>query len=67
MSFEALYHSNSSIVYIVGQLEKGQEGTPHFQFFVHLNKRVRLAHFKKWNKCIHAKVADEPLGAIAYV
>ena len=52
---------------MIGQLEQGESGTPHFQFVLHLHKRVRLTFFKKWNKDVAAYPAGEPKGAITYV
>lgn len=33
--------------YVVGQLEKGEEGTPHIQYFLNFKEPVRLAQLKK--------------------
>lgn len=35
------------VLYVTGQLEKGEEGTPHLQYFVHYEKNQRLAGLKK--------------------
>lgn len=32
------FYKNSGAVYVCGQLEKGEEGTPHIQFFVNFKK-----------------------------
>lgn len=39
---------NQSARYIVWQLEKGANGTPHYQGYVELAKPARLAAMKKW-------------------
>lgn len=39
--------------YTVGQLEKGEEGTPHIQFFMNFEQSVRAAVFKRYDKNIH--------------
>lgn len=36
-----------------GQLEKGEEGTPHIQFFMNFENSARSAIFKKYDKRIH--------------
>jgi len=33
--------------YVCGQLEKGEEGTPHIQFFVNCKKPTRISALKK--------------------
>lgn len=67
ISFEALYQQRQDkIKYMVGQLEKGQNNTPHFQFFVQLASPARLSFFKNWDKNIHAESAKRPEKAIDY-
>ncbi len=39
--------------YTGGQLEQGEEGTPHIQFFMNFENSVRAACFKKHDKRIH--------------
>ena len=54
-------------VYIVGQLEKGEEtGALHIQFFVNFNKPTRVAAISKVDKTIHAEKVLVNNGADAY-
>lgn len=49
------YHTKHGADYVVGQLEKGSEGTVHLQFFVHFPKanKKRLAAMKKLDQRVH--------------
>ena len=46
ISLESI-HTNLLAVYTVGQLEKGENGTLHFQFYQNFKNPTRLAHYKK--------------------
>ncbi len=46
-------HGHLKAVYTVGQLEVGEEGTPHIQFFMNFKEPVRASVFKKYDKTIH--------------
>ncbi len=35
------------VVFVTGQLEKGEEGTPHIQYFVQTDSQKRIGYFKK--------------------
>lgn len=35
------------VVYVTGQLEKGESGTPHIQYYVQLKDKQRMSWFKK--------------------
>lgn len=39
--------TEGKITYATGQLEKGEQGTPHLQFYVEMPQQVRLSHMKK--------------------
>lgn len=52
--------------YLVGQLEQGEEGTPHFQIWVNYPNAVRTSVFKKWKPHIHWKKGGRDNGASSY-
>lgn len=35
------------VAYVTGQLEKGEEGTPHIQYYLHYKEHQRLSALKK--------------------
>lgn len=39
--------------YMCGQLEKGESGTEHFQFYLHFSKQVYFTQLKKLNDQVH--------------
>ena len=39
-------HRRTEAAYTVGQMEQGDNGTPHLQFVQNFKNPVRLAHFK---------------------
>ena len=43
----AKIHELTGAVFTVGQLEKGENGTLHLQFFQNFKGPVRLSHYKK--------------------
>lgn len=65
MSLEKI-HELSGAVYTCGQLEKGQEGTVHLQFFQNYKGGVMLTSFKKINPAIHVEVVKVNNGAHDY-
>lgn len=40
-------HELTGAIYSVGQLEKGENGTLHYQFYQTFVRQIRLAHYKK--------------------
>jgi len=50
-------HSMVGAHYTVGQLEQGQSGTLHLQFFQTFKKPVRLSHYKKYLPRAHVEMA----------
>ena len=40
------WSKNPNVKYVTGQLEKGENGTPHIQYFLHLKKKQRASWFK---------------------
>jgi len=52
--------------YLVGQLERGTEGTPHLQFYVHYARCVRITHITKKFPSIHCEKVKRDNGASSY-
>lgn len=52
--------------YLGGQLEKGENGTPHLQFFINYKRTVRFSTVKKLHPKIHAEHAKYPQKALQY-
>ena len=59
-------HTRSKAVYTVGQLEKGENGTLHFQFFQNYKTSIRLSAYKKLDPRIHADMVKVNNGAHTY-
>lgn len=60
-------HKNAKAVYTVGQLEKGEEGTVHVQFYLSLPKPgQRITALKKVCKYTHWTVVGIDNGADQY-
>lgn len=51
---------------MVGQLEKGENGTPHLQFFINFKHPLALSAIKKLDNKIHAEISKSPLASIKY-
>lgn len=58
-------HNTLKAVYTVGQLEKGENGTPHIQFAINFKSPVRGTKFKKWP--VHWEKARRDSDVYAYV
>jgi len=52
--------------YITGQLEKGESGTPHIQFFLNFEKPRAITALKKHCKVSHFEPVKVDNGAAAY-
>lgn len=52
--------------YVVGQLEKGKEGTIHLQFLVYTQRKVRASAFKKLDHRLHIEVCRNARDASKY-
>lgn len=61
-----LWHTQAKATYVCGQLEKGQEGTPHIQFFLNFGQPKRLAALKKHCKKAHFEIVKVNNGAHDY-
>lgn len=44
-----LFQKGTGAVYVVGQLEKGKEGTPHVQFYVNFKTQQRISRLTKFD------------------
>ena len=53
----AIVHDLTKATYTVGQLEKGENGTLHLQFFQNFKTPVSLAHYKKVLPAAHCEPA----------
>lgn len=53
--------------FIVGQKEVGENGTPHYQFYVNFKQPVRLAALKKICSKAHFEKCNSDGASIAYV
>lgn len=45
--FLEMIYEKTNAVYVCGQVEKGEEGTVHIQYFLNVKKPMRLAALKK--------------------
>lgn len=52
--------------YCCGQLEKGENGTFHLQFFLNFKDAVRPAHIKKFDSKLHVEIVKINNGAHTY-
>jgi len=59
-------HQLTKADYTVGQLECGESGTLHFQFFQFFKSQVRLAHYKKTLPAAHCEPVQVDNGAAKY-
>lgn len=56
--FESLWDPEA-MNYMIGQLEKGEEGTLHYQLFINLKRDQRLSYLKKINNEAHWEIAKD--------
>ncbi len=54
------------MVFVTGQLEKGEEGTPHIQYFVQTDSPRRIGYFKMTCSKSHFKFVKKNNGADEY-
>ena len=59
-------HKTLKAKYTVGQLEKGDSGTPHIQFFMNFNQGTRAAKIKKYDNKLHIEGVKINNGAHTY-
>lgn len=52
--------------YVCGQLERGAEGTPHLQFFVHFRQVARMTKITGYDSKIHCEAVKVNNGADTY-
>lgn len=60
------WHSTAKARYVVGQLEKGVEGTPHIQFYLNFEKPIAITALKKHCGKAHFEPVKVDNGAAAY-
>ncbi len=60
------WNTVAKAVYVVGQLERGAEGTPHIQFFMNFKNETRLAALKKHCGKAHFEPVKKNNGADKY-
>lgn len=61
-------HVAAKAVYTVGQLEQGENGTPHIQFYINVgNSKQRLSYMKKVNAKAHWEPVKFDKAAQRYV
>lgn len=53
--------------YVVGQMEKGKEGTTHLQFMCLFHNAIRFSKWKKYAKEIHIEITHNVPAARKYV
>lgn len=59
--------SKKKATWTLGQLEQGQEGTPHLQFMLHKENASTLSAMKKLSGRAHWEECRDPLKSIDYV
>lgn len=64
--FLELIYNTTKAVYVVGQLEKGKEGTKHIQFFVNFKDPQKMGRITKIDKRIHVEPVFKNNGADTY-
>lgn len=52
--------------YLVGQLESGESGTPHFQMFIAFKNPIRCSKIKKMDNRLHIDIVKRNNGADDY-
>ena len=60
------WHTICGARYVIGQLEKGESGTPHIQFFLSFEKATRISKMKKHCKVAHFETVKVNNGADRY-
>lgn len=63
---ETIYKTTPKTVYLCGQLEKGAQGTPHLQFYIHFSQKVRITHLGRHIKHTHFEPVRRDNGAADY-
>lgn len=61
-----LWNTKGEAVYVVGQMERGAEGTPHIQFFLNFKKAMRISALKKHCSKAHFETVKVNNGADRY-
>jgi len=62
----AAWFATKRFAFVTGQLEKGENGTPHIQYFLHSKTQCRIASLKKFCKKSHFDAIKVNNGADDY-
>lgn len=65
-SYLSKWHADAGARYVTGQLEKGQEGTVHLQYFINFEKKRTIAALKKHCARSHFEIVKKDNGAPEY-
>lgn len=60
------WHTIAGARYVCGQVEKGEAGTPHIQYYLNYSNPVRLPSLKKHCKVSHFEPVKRDNGASPY-
>lgn len=60
------WHTEGKADFVTGQLEKGKDGTPHIQFFLHYKAQKRIAALKKHCKHAHIETCKRAKDSLDY-
>lgn len=59
-------HNKMGATWTTGQMEMGEEGTRHLQFFQNFKKNICITAYKKYDKRIHVELVKVNNGADSY-
>lgn len=59
-------YEKTGAIFVAGQLERGEEGTPHIQAYMNFKQAVRITKITKYDKKIHAEKVKIDNGAHKY-
>ena len=62
----AAWFATKKFAFVTGQLEKGENGTPHVQYFLHAKEPTRITALKKFCKKSHFDAVKVNNGADDY-
>jgi len=60
------WHTIGKALFVTGQLERGAEGTPHLQYFLHFGQKCRISALKKHCTKSHFTLVRKDNGAPEY-
>jgi len=65
-AFLEAWTTHGGAAYATGQLEAGDKGTVHLQYFIHLKEKATLTKLKKFCKHSHFELVKKDNGAAEY-